>query len=80
VVRQLFAKELYVGSIPSLDSKENAMPSEPFDFEKRQKEKQASRNEDERALTAGEKTREQLAVENGAFAFPKERLRIKEYK
>jgi hypothetical protein len=56
------------------------MASEPFDFEERQREKQASRDEDERALASGEKTREQLKQENGAFSFPRDRIRILKYK
>lgn len=39
-------------------------------------EKQASREEDERRLAAGEITREELAKENGAFAFPPDRVII----
>lgn len=39
-------------------------------------EKAASREADARALASGEKTREQLRAENGAFAFPRERVRI----
>lgn len=42
----------------------------------RAREKQASRDADEQALASGEKTREQLRIENGAFAFPRERIRI----
>ena len=48
----------------------------PFDFAQREREKQASRDEDARALASGEKSREQLANENGAFAFPRDRVRI----
>lgn len=47
-----------------------------FDPEERAREKQASRDEDARALASGEKSREQLKKENSAFAFPRERLRI----
>lgn len=39
-------------------------------FEQRQKEKQASRDEDARAFAAGEKTVEQLQKENCKFSFP----------
>lgn len=52
-------------------------PSSPdFDPAERAREKQASRDEDARALASGEVSREQLKHENGAFAFPRERLRI----
>lgn len=51
-----------------------------FDLAERAREKQASRDEDARTLAAGEKTREQLAEENGAFSFPRERMRIVEFK
>jgi hypothetical protein len=51
-----------------------------FDPEQRAREKQASRDEDARALASGEKSREQLRRENGAFAFPKERLRMVAFK
>jgi hypothetical protein len=52
------------------------MPRVRFDPEERAREKQASRDEDARALASGEKNREQLKRENGAFSFPRERLRI----
>lgn len=39
-------------------------------------EKQASRDEDARRLAAGEVTREELAKENGSFAFPADRVVI----
>ncbi len=38
-----------------------------YDPKKRAAEKEASRDEDERALESGEKTREQLKRENGIF-------------
>jgi hypothetical protein len=38
--------------------------------DERAREKQASRDEDERRLAAGEVSREQLRRENGRFAFP----------
>jgi len=47
-----------------------------FDPRQRALEKQASRDEDARALASGEKTVEQLRAENGAFAFPRDRIRI----
>lgn len=45
-------------------------------------EKQASRDADARALASGEKSRAQLKAENGAFAFPRDRIRLerKQYK
>lgn len=52
----------------------------PFDPEQRAREKQASRDEDERALASGQKSREQLKHENGAFAFPRDRLRLEQFK
>ena len=36
----------------------------------RAREKQDSRDEDRRALDAGERSRDDLRAENGAFAFP----------
>lgn len=50
-----------------------------FDPEKRAREKQASREEDARALAAGEISPQALARVNGAFAFPRQRIRILEY-
>lgn len=41
--------------------------------DKRDQEKQRSRDEDERALATGEKSREQLRRENGKFVFPNAR-------
>jgi hypothetical protein len=41
------------------------MDAKRFDPNERAREKQASRDEDSRALAAGEKTREQLKRENG---------------
>jgi hypothetical protein len=49
---------------------------EVLDPRQRAAEKAASREEDARALASGEKTREQLSAENGAFAFPPERVRL----
>ena len=46
----------------------------------REQEKRASRDADERAMASGEKTREQLQRENGAFCFPRDRIRITEFK
>lgn len=46
------------------------LTSRVISFEERQLEKQASRDEDARRLSAGEVTREELRRENGHFAFP----------
>lgn len=40
----------------------------------RARAKQRSREADERALASGEKSREQLQKENGAFSFPDARV------
>jgi len=55
------------------------MPAPAFDPEQRAREKQASREEDARALAAGEMSAQTLARVNGAFAFPRQRIRILEY-
>ena len=55
------------------------MPPVVFDPEQRAHEKQASREEDARALESGEVSREDLARANGAFAFPRGRVRILAY-
>lgn len=47
------------------------------DQEERSREKRASRDQDERDLAEGRKTREQLRRENGAFAFPPRMVRIR---
>ena len=47
-----------------------------FDPAERAREKQASRDADARALASGEKSRAQLKAENGAFAFPRARIRF----
>jgi hypothetical protein len=62
------------------DSDSSWLDPEPLDQAQRAREKQASRDEDDRALALGLKSREQIARKNGAFAFPRERLRIVEYK
>jgi hypothetical protein len=49
---------------------------EPLNAAARAQEKAASREADARALASGEKSREQLRVENSAFGFPRERVRI----
>jgi len=51
-----------------------------YNAEQRAREKQASRDQDARDLASGHKTREQLKIENSAFRFDKERLRIVAYK
>lgn len=48
--------------------------------DQRIREKRASREEDERALKAGEISQEQLAKKNGVFGFPREAVKIVEYK
>ena len=48
----------------------------PFDPEKRAKEKQASREADADAIASGRKSAEQVREENGAFSFPRDRMRI----
>lgn len=49
---------------------------ESYSPAERAREKAVSREADARALASGEKSREQLRVENGAFAFPPERIRL----
>lgn len=49
---------------------------ETLDPHQRALEKAASREADERALKAGEKTREDLRRENSFFSFPPGRIRI----
>lgn len=52
------------------------MKFDDLNFAMRAVRKHAQRLLDEKALASGEKTREQLAIENGAFAFPRDRIRI----
>jgi hypothetical protein len=52
----------------------------PFDPEKRAQEKQASREADARAIASGRKSAEQIREENGAFSFPRDRMRIVAYR
>jgi hypothetical protein len=47
-----------------------------LDPAQRAAEKARSREEDQRALASGEKSAEQLRLENGAFAFPPSRIRL----
>jgi hypothetical protein len=56
-----------------------SVPRVAFDPEERAREKQASREEDARALASGEVSRQDLARANGAFAFPRGRVRILAY-
>ena len=52
------------------------MASDTFDPQERALEKQLSREQDERDLASGAKTREQLRRENGIFVFPNARMRL----
>lgn len=52
------------------------MKADDYDPRQRALEKQRSREADVQALASGEKTRDQLRDENGAFAFPPERVRL----
>ncbi|MBI4705306.1 MAG: hypothetical protein HY744_29725 [Deltaproteobacteria bacterium] len=47
-----------------------------FDPGERAREKQRSREADERALESGEKSRERLRRENGFFGFPRVKIHI----
>jgi len=47
-----------------------------FDPNERAREKAASRQDDARAIAAGEKSVEQVRRENASFAFPNARLRF----
>jgi hypothetical protein len=62
-------------SCPFLDT-DDCHRREAFDPVARAAEKQASRDDDARALASGEKSRAQLKAENGAFAFPKDRVKL----
>jgi hypothetical protein len=55
------------------------MPNEPErpDPKERAREKKRSRDEDARALAAGEKSRDELRRENGLFAFPRVRVSLR---
>jgi hypothetical protein len=50
---------------------------ELLDAVERAREKQASRDEDARALASGAKSRAQLCRENGVFVFPKVRVSLR---
>jgi hypothetical protein len=54
-----------------------ARESERFDPVARAREKQASREEDARALESGAKSRDQLRHENGVFAFRAVRVSLR---
>jgi hypothetical protein len=58
----------------------NRNPPRNFDQEQRDREKQASREEDALAIESGLMSREELAAENGAFSFPRQRMRIVAYR
>jgi hypothetical protein len=49
----------------------------PLDPKEREREKKLSRDEDARALAAGEKSRDELRRENGHFAFPRVRVSLR---
>jgi hypothetical protein len=50
---------------------------ERFDPKERAREKERSRDDDVRALAAGEKTAEQLHRENGHFTFPNAHISLR---
>jgi hypothetical protein len=52
------------------------MKAGQYNAKQRALEKAMSRNADAQALASGEKTQAQLGAENGAFAFPRERVHI----
>lgn len=52
------------------------MDDKLFDPAERAREKAASRNEDARAIAAGEKSPRQVQRENASFAFSNARLRF----
>lgn len=52
------------------------LPIDNLDAAERAREKAASREADARALASGEKSSAELRVENGAFGFPPDRVRI----
>jgi hypothetical protein len=53
-----------------------AQKKQVLDTTARAKEKQLSREADERAIASGEKSQNQIRRENGFFAFPKVRIHI----
>jgi hypothetical protein len=52
------------------------LPMDHLNAAERAREKAASREVDARALASGEKSRKELRVENSAFGFPRERVRV----
>lgn len=46
------------------------------EFQARAQEKEASRDADARDLSSGARSQDQVRRENGAFAFPPERIRL----
>lgn len=62
--------------VPIEKTGDGTIECERLDVEERRREKQASRDEDQRQLDAGEITREELAKRNGSFAFPRDRVRV----
>ncbi len=54
-----------------------ANEDQPHDPEARALEKRRAREDDERALASGEKTREDLRRENAHFAFPRVRVTLR---
>jgi hypothetical protein len=52
------------------------MAPRSYDPNERAQEKQASRDDDQRALDSGAKSREDLRQENGSFAFPYVRVNL----
>ncbi|HSR79061.1 MAG TPA: hypothetical protein VLN57_20985 [Xanthobacteraceae bacterium] len=82
-MREVFAKAKADGDPMSLDAFEitvrDAETGEAIgdlDPVIRAAEKQASRDVDAAALASGERSRAQLKAENGAFAFPRDRIRL----
>jgi hypothetical protein len=47
-----------------------------FNPKQRARQKEASRERDARAVASGLKTARQVSAENGAFSFPRKRMRI----
>jgi hypothetical protein len=58
------------------DADRRSTSAPPLDPAVRSREKQASRDADTCTVASGEKSRNQLKVENGAFAFPRDRIRL----
>ncbi len=54
-----------------------AQEPERFDPKERAREKQRSRDEDDRALASDEKSPEELQRENGHFSFPNARVSLR---